>query len=107
MFALENTIDFDCEHCRWGKHCDESNPASTDIFIINETATDKKGNKSAGRVVLKQNTCFKSERNQATDQWYELFVQWRENVMPISVGYLELPNYFIEVMKVHKYYESL
>jgi len=105
MFALENNSQFNCEHCQWGEHCDKSNPAPTDIFIINKRVRDSKGEERDGKVIQHQDTCFKSDRSAATDQWYEAYLAYRDN--NLNRDYFELPNYFLEVMKVHQYYENL
>jgi len=104
---MENSDAFDCQNCQWGNHCSFDNPAPTPIFQIHRMMTDKDGKSSQGKLVHEQSTCFKSERTTTTDQWYELFVAWRDKILPLDAGYLELPNYFLEVMKTHQYYEDL
>jgi len=89
-----NYKDFDCDNCKWGRHCDEENPAPLNQFII-ENGSNK----------FESAICFKPMITDKSHSFMRLHEFYSDNVMPFSQppygsGILEQPYIFMQAMEI-------
>ncbi len=78
---------FDCTHCRWGRHCDESNPAPADGWW-----------EIAG--VIRSRTCLLPMVTPASRFLLRLYRHYDKRLLPYGGGLLDQPNYYLEAMEI-------
>jgi len=77
---------FDCNRCRWGRHCDETNPAPFAQWQIPG--------------VIASRTCLLPMVQPWAHRMMMLHRHYRNGRYPLSGGLLEQPNFYIEAMAV-------
>ena len=87
MEVLNNQQLFNCERCPWGKHCDETNPAPINQWVI----------KDAG---IESNVCFLPMVTQREIMFHRLYGHYRSGILYSSGGIREQQNVYLEAMEV-------
>lgn len=77
---------FQCATCRWGRHCDERNPAPTRLWLIEG--------------VIESDTCLLPMITPASRLLLSLHEHYRHGRLPLGGGVLEQPNAFLEAMEL-------
>lgn len=82
---------FDCERCRWGKHCDTDfawpgsrGPAGFARFAIPG--------------VIESRICFLPMITTASREWLRLHMDWKAGFLPWSGGSMQQPAAYREAM---------
>ena len=87
-----NRDAFDCKNWKWGKHCDASNPASSEIFEIRLPGYD-----------VKQSTCFLPETDKEPLFWLKLYGNYKDGHLLNSGGISNQPAPYMEAMRFIKW----
>lgn len=82
-----NREKFDCQACRWQRHCDERNPAPFPMFHIAE-------------IGLESRTCLLPMINDFSRLMMRLYGHYKAHLLPTSGGLLEQPNLYLEAMEM-------
>lgn len=77
---------YDCATCKWGRHCDDSNPAPTDNWF-----------EIPG--VIKSGTCLLPMITPQSRYLLRLYGHYKNRLLPYAGGLLNQPNYYIEAME--------
>lgn len=84
-----NKDAFDCANCKWGKHCDASNPASSEIFEIRLPGYN-----------IKQKTCFLPEYDVDSSLWLRLYGNYKDGHLLNAGGISNQPAPYLEAMRL-------
>lgn len=76
---------FNCSACSWGRHCDDSNPAPYNKFVI-------KG-------FMESKTCFLPMVTDESRFLLRLYRHYKNGLLAVSGGVLDQPNYYLEAME--------
>jgi len=68
---------------------------------------DSKGILRQDVLQLTTNTPPSDDRTPQSDQWYSLYLKYKDNIFPTNDAWLQLPNYYIEVMRIIRWYDHL
>ena len=85
----KNRDSFDCNTCRWGRHCDKSNPAGSDIFEIKLDGEN-----------IKQNTCFLPEVDKESLFYIRLHSSYSDGHLFKSGGIADQPAHYMQAMRL-------
>lgn len=77
---------FDCRHCLYGRHCDDSNPAPYPKWAIEG--------------VIESRTCLLPMITPFSWFMVELYGHYQNRLLPFAGGILEQPNIYLEAMKI-------
>jgi len=78
---------FNCKTCKWGRHCDESNPAKLpDWFSIPG--------------VIDSRTCFLPMISAETHRYMRLYTHYKNHFLPHAGGIADQPHHYIEAMEL-------
>lgn len=89
---MSNPDSFDCSTCKWGKFCDSSNPAPSEIFEIKVRGYD-----------VKQKTCFLPEVDRDAVHWLKLYGNYKDGYLLNSGGISSQPAPYLEAMRFIKW----
>lgn len=81
-----NRSKFDCQHCIWGRHCDDSNPAPFEKWAIPG--------------VIESRTCLLPMVTPFSDLMMSLYSHYQHRLLPLTGGILEQPNIYMQAMQV-------
>lgn len=84
MAVLRNRKDYDCAACKWGRHCDDSNPAPYRKFVL-------KG-------FMKSRTCFLPMVTPRASYLIELFQHYQSNHLFVPGGVSSQPHVYMHAM---------
>jgi len=90
--VASNPDDFDCNKCRWGRHCDKDNPAPNDIFEIKVPGYE-----------IRQNTCFLTEYDRDSDFWLRQFSAYNSGFLLKKGGAGDQPAPYMQAMRLIKW----
>jgi hypothetical protein len=76
---------FNCQACRWHKHCDETNPAPFPMFAIPE-------------IGLESRTCLLPMVDEGSRELLRLYGHYKNGLLPFGGGILEQPALYDEAM---------
>jgi hypothetical protein len=82
---------FECETCRWGRHCDASRPARIKQWVIKD---------ARGRVQMESDICLLPMITPFSSQIMDLLQHYRQGRFPLGGGVLDQPNAYLEAMRV-------
>lgn len=85
MEVLRYRKDFDCRTCKWGHHCDSSNPAPLKQWEI-------KG-------VLESDVCLLPMVSEKSWHLIRLHKHYQKNVLFTDGGLMSQPNLYLEAME--------
>ncbi len=85
-----NAKDFDCQHCQWGRHCDESNPHTHDAWVI----------KLYKAVIYEGRVCPKGTMEPFALQMLDDFTHYQNSILPFGGGRYDQPNIFMQAMSI-------
>ncbi len=74
---------------------------------LREIKTDQNGKVSYGAIIIETEKPFSFYSDNITDSWYQLYAHWRDGRDINGIGYLDLPAYFVSIMNLHRYYDSI
>lgn len=80
-----NRSKFDCQHCIWGRHCDDSNPALFDKWALPG--------------VIESRTCLLPMITPFSWFMVELYGHYQNRLLPFAGGVLEQPAIYAEAMR--------
>lgn len=78
---------FNCKTCRWGRHCDDSNPAKLQGWFSIPG-------------VLESRTCFLPMITADSNRMLRLHWHYRKGFLPYRGGIADQPNLYIEAMEI-------
>lgn len=83
---MTNRDRFDCAHCRFGRHCDESNPAGYALFSIPG--------------VIESETCLLPMVG--PDEWdiVRAHAEYKAGHLPHAGGYLDQPAAIMDAIRI-------
>lgn len=81
---------FDCSTCRWGRHCDSSNPAPFAKFVI----------QIDGKPFLESRTCFLPMITPESGRFMRLHWHYKNRFLPHAGGICDQSNLYVEAMEV-------
>lgn len=81
-----NRDKFNCQACRFHKHCDERNPAPFPMWVIPG--------------VIESRTCLLPMVGAVEMDLLRWYQRYEKNVYPFAGGFLDQPNNYIEAMDV-------
>lgn len=81
-----NAEAFNCEHCPWGRHCDETRPAPYKQWVIKK--------------VIESDVCLLPMITQESRFLLRLHEHYRRGLLAREGGILEQPNYYLEAMEL-------
>lgn len=81
---------FNCKKCPWGKHCDDSNPAPFEQFVIQLN----------GVPFMSSRTCFLPKITIESHALMRLHVHYKKGFLPRAGGICDQSQLFIEGMEV-------
>jgi hypothetical protein len=82
---------FDCEHCRWGRHCDED-------FAWPGSLGPAKFMQFAIPGVIESKVCFLPMITAASREWLRLHLDYKAGFLPWEGGTTQQPAAFREAM---------
>lgn len=77
---------FDCSACRWGRYCDDRNPAPFAQWVIPG--------------VIESRTCLLPMVTPLSRQFIRLYRQYRRNIMPNAGGWDDQYHLYKQAMEV-------
>lgn len=86
MYRGEKAHTFNCEHCDWGRHCDESNPAPFAQWSITG--------------VIESDICLKPMVTEFSLTMLRLYGHYKNHWLPLSGGLLEQSNTYLQAMEI-------
>jgi len=84
---------FNCQHCGFNRHCDDSNPAPFPMFAIRE-------------IGLESRTCLLPMVTGFSRQMLRLYGHYKHHLLPYAGGLYDQPNLYIEAMDVIEQHEA-
>lgn len=90
MTVLQNRKDFDCDNCIWGRHCDDSNPASFNQWKV----------ESHGVTVFESNVCLLPMVTDRSLFFIRLHKHYKNGVLFSGSGFMDQPNLYLEMMEI-------
>lgn len=78
---------FDCQHCRFNRHCDASNPAPLKMFVIEA-------------IGLESDTCLLPMITPLSNQLMRLYSHYKNQLLPFSGGLYDQPAVYAEAMEL-------
>jgi len=81
-----NAADFDCEHCIWGRHCDDTNPAPFAKWILPG--------------VIESRTCLLPMITGESHFLLRMYRHYKERILPFAGGILEQPHFYAMAMEI-------
>ena len=78
---------FDCQHCRFNRHCDASNPAPFPMFAV-------------PAVGLESHTCLLPMITPLSHQLLRLFGHYKNHLLPFAGGLHDQPAVYTEAMEL-------
>lgn len=88
-----NAEAFNCDHCPWGRHCDETRPAPFKQWSIKN--------------VIESNVCLLPMITPESRFLLRLHEHYKSGHMARDGGILEQPNFYLEAMEVLTERETL
>ena len=82
--VFQNRKDFDCKSCKWGRHCDDSNPAPMAQFVLPGIAESR--------------TCFLPMISERSLHYIRLHKHYTNGVLAKDGGLLSQPAAYIAAM---------
>ncbi len=89
MYSL-HLADFDCNNCTWGRHCDHSNPAPFNQWMIEN--------------VTESNICLKPIVSSKSLSFLRYYQHYKNGVLPYSGGLFDQPYGFVKAMAIIEHY---
>lgn len=83
---LQNRKDFDCATCKWGRHCDDSNPASFNQWKVPG--------------VIESNVCLLPMVTERALFFIRLHKHYQNGVLFSGSGFMDQPNVYLEMMEI-------
>lgn len=83
---MANRDKFNCQACRWHRHCDENNPAPFVMWVIPG--------------VIESRTCLLPMVTERETGLIRLYQHYKENKLPLAGGLLDQPNNYVEAMEI-------
>lgn len=77
---------FDCQHCTWGRHCDETNPASHNQWVIPG--------------VIESRICLLPMVNEFSALMIRMHRHYRHNILLRPGGILDQPHPYVRAMEI-------
>lgn len=87
MVVAHNRESFNCQACRFHRHCDDSNPAPFPMFVIHE-------------IGLESRTCLLPMVTDASRQMLAMYRHYKNGYLPFSGGIMDQPEAFAEAMAI-------
>lgn len=85
MVVAHNREKFNCQACRWHRHCDETNPAPFPMFSVSE-------------IDLESRTCLLPMVKDESRELLRLYGHYKNGVLPHGGGILDQPAMYDEAM---------
>lgn len=76
---------FNCQACRWQRHCDDTNPAPIAMWIIPG--------------VIESRTCLLPMVTEREIEMLRFYQHYKQNRLPLAGGLLDQPNNYLEAME--------
>lgn len=90
MSVLRHRDEYDCKNCQWGRHCDDSNPAPFDKFIL----------RGSNGFELRSRTCFLPMITKRSLMLIDLYPHYKRGNLLRSGGVLEQPHVYLQSMNL-------
>ena len=87
MVVAHNRESFNCQACRFQRHCDDSNPAPHPMFAIPE-------------IGLESRTCLLPKVTQEARLMLDLYRHYKNGYLPVAGGIMDQPAVFMESMSI-------
>jgi len=78
--------DFNCDHCKWGRHCDDTNPAPIEQWEIKN--------------IMFSNVCLKPMVTDGSMFMISLYKHYQNRILPFAGGILDQPNIYVQCMNI-------
>lgn len=85
MVVAHNRESFNCQNCRFHRHCDDSNPAPFPMWVIPE-------------IGLESRTCLLPQVTEEARDMLHLYRHYKNGYLPRAGGILDQPAVFMESM---------
>lgn len=85
---LRNRSQFECKSCKWGRHCDESNPSKFPRWVI----------KNGGTTWVESNVCLLPMLDHESYELIKLYPHYVNKFLPTNDGLLNQSNFYLELM---------
>lgn len=86
MTVLQNRKDFDCSTCKWGRHCDSSNPAPFNKWVIPD--------------VIESDICLLPMITERSLFLIRLHKHYRNRLLFDGQGLMRQPNAYLQAMEI-------
>ncbi len=83
---VNDIVNFNCEFCTWGRHCDKSNPASFNQWVIPN--------------IIDTNICLKPMVTSKSLGFLKMYTHYKNRLLPYSGGILDQPYSYIRAMEI-------
>lgn len=87
MVVAHNRDKFNCQNCRFQRHCDDSNPAPFPVFVIPE-------------IGLASRTCLLPMIEEGSRHLIAQYQHYKNGLLPYAGGMLDQPAAFSEAMNL-------
>ena len=91
--AAEVALDpaaFNCTYCKWGRHCDASNPAPRKQWRI----------AYRGEIVAELDICPKPMLTADSETMLQVYPHWQAGRLPMVGGFLDQPHAYMKAMEL-------
>ncbi len=78
---------FNCQQCRFNRHCDDRNPAPFPMFAVPE-------------IGLESRTCLLPMITPLSNQLLRLYGHYKNQLLPFAGGLYDQPATYIEAMEI-------
>lgn len=86
MTVLQNRKDFDCKKCKWGRHCDSSNPAPIEQWSVPG--------------VIESKVCLLPMITERSLFLIRLHKHYKQHLLFEGGGLMTQPNLYLEAMEL-------
>lgn len=87
MVVAHNRESFNCQACRFQRHCDDRNPAPFPMFAIPE-------------IGLESRTCLLPKVTEEARLMLDLYRHYKNGYLPLAGGIMNQPAAFMDAMAV-------
>lgn len=78
---------FNCQQCRYNRHCDDRNPAPFPMFVVRE-------------IGLESRTCLLPMITPLSHQLLRLYSHYKNQLLPFAGGLYDQPVAYTEAMEI-------
>lgn len=87
MVVAHHREQFNCQACKFHRHCDASNPSPFPVWVIPE-------------IGLESRTCLLPMVDESSRQLLRLYGHYKNGLLPFAGGILDQPAVFGEAMEL-------